>query len=206
MVVATTNYDTLIEEVLTEQGRLPDWGQPPMANPITDVPLDVSNLIGALPRYTPILHLHGRIGWYRRTEGGAPYGASMTNHNENFGTPIVMLPDPEKDYASDSLINDLWTQFESVLSRAKLVFVLGHSLNDKLLRGALATLVRPLQRIAVAVYSADGQQPHESTAELQRIIREELTGAVTIPMYFGSALNWDAFQDYLNLAERGGLL
>ena len=41
-----------------------------------------------------------------------------------------MLPDPDKEYDKDNIINTLWDQFAQALRRAKRVFVLGHSLNN----------------------------------------------------------------------------
>jgi hypothetical protein len=203
IVVATTNYDPIAEEVLAMQGRLPDWGQPPMVHPVTDAPLDVKNLVSGRSRFTPVLHLHGRIGWYIRQDD-KPYGLATEKHSEQFGTPIVILPDPQKDYGADALINALWREFEVALGRAKRVFILGHSLNDVPLRRALIANVKPMERIGVAVYSEDGNEPHESTAETQRIITEELVGATTVPMRFGSALNGNAIAAFMDRTHRAG--
>ena len=33
--------------------------------------LQLRTLLDGMPRYVPILHLHGRAGWYRRNEGSS---------------------------------------------------------------------------------------------------------------------------------------
>jgi len=203
-VVATTNYDPIAEEVLTMNSLLPDWGQKPMVNLTqSETGIEARGLIQGLPRYVPVLHLHGRIGWYSREVGG-PYESTMKNHSAQFGTPIVMLPDPKKDYGSITLINDLWTEFGLALRRAKRVFILGHSLNDEPLRRAVVENVDDLSRVAVGVYSEDGSEPHETTEKLQRIIREELVGAATILMCFGTILNRDAIANFMDRTHRAG--
>ena len=55
--------------------------------------------LGAIGRYIPVLHLHGRVGWYRRDNW--VYAANITKHQEGLGVPIVMLPDPTKVYDQD---------------------------------------------------------------------------------------------------------
>lgn len=72
-----------------------------------------------------------------------------------------MLPDPDKVYDQDDIIIALWQQFGEALARAKRVFVLGHSLNDRYLLRALLQNVQPLDRIAVTVLAdpADPERP-----------------------------------------------
>lgn len=48
-----------------------------------------------------------------------------------------MLPDLEKDYSTDSTVSALWREFDLLLSRARRVVVLGHSLHDTALVSAL---------------------------------------------------------------------
>jgi hypothetical protein len=183
---ATTNYDTIAEMALKDYGRLPDWGTPPAEGNSGESQLMVHGLIDGLPRYTPVLHLHGRVGWYQ--QGGRVYSAPVVRHQEGLGTPIVMLPDPDKVYDSDDVINSLWDQFQQALRRAKRVFVLGHSLNDSFLLRALAENVEPFDRLAVSVL-ADPDGPDgvaESARPVIDKVRTLFGGRVgTIPMRFG---------------------
>lgn len=188
-VYATTNYDPIGERVIEELGWRPDWGQPPQAN-TSGQRLDVDGVIRGIGRYVPVLHLHGRVHWYRRTDGlgSSPvYAAATPQHQAGFGVPIVMLPDPNKAYASEPVISSLWTQFEETLRRTKRVFVLGHSLNDETIVQALTDNVEPLDRIAVTVLvdSSDPEQPDESAIPVLETIRACLGNAAIVPMRFG---------------------
>lgn len=185
-IYATTNYDTIGETVIHELGGMPDWGQPPPIDFRNERKLDVSRLIDGMPRYVPVLHLHGRIGWFRREENGEIYGSSSRYYDEGFGTPIVMLPDPQKDYGSDTVIQSIWLQFEETLERARRVFVLGHSLHDSALVEALKTHVQPASRLAVSVFAPeDPTAPLESDSRaVADVVQKELR-ATAVPMRFG---------------------
>lgn len=189
MVYATTNYDTIGEQAIRRSGGLPDWGQPPSLEHEGEARLVVGGLLAGLPRYVPVLHLHGRVGWYRRD--GRVYAANVVKHQEGFGVPVVMLPDPEKVYDQDDVIIALWREFSTALARAKRVFVLGHSLNDPYLLQALMQNVRPLDRIAVSVLRDDQNppQPHSSAAAVMTKIRQSLGSAAVIPMRFGDDID-----------------
>lgn len=67
LVLATTNYDSVAEGALARLGRLPDWGEVAAL----EGDLQLRTLLDGMPRYVPILHLHGRVGWYRRNEGSS---------------------------------------------------------------------------------------------------------------------------------------
>jgi hypothetical protein len=210
LVYATTNYDTIAEAALKEYGRLPDWGQPPGEMNAAEASLVVDGLIDGLPRYTPVLHLHGRVGWYRR-EGGRVCSMAVVRHQEGLGIPIVMLPDPDKVYDADDVINSLWDQFQRALRRAKRVFVLGHSLNDRFLLRALTENVQPFDRIAVSVLS-DGAGPgglSEFALPVIDKVRIHFGEAVAIiPMVFGGrgATGAEAIAEWTDRLGRGGLL
>jgi hypothetical protein len=187
-VYATTNYDVIGESVLARLGYRPDWGEPPQLQPGGNAGLDVDRLIDATRRYVPVLHLHGRIGWYRRTDSNnLAYASNVRRHETGFGIPIVMLPDPNKVYGSEPIINSLWTQFQEALSRAKRVLVLGHSLNDAALMQALIENVKPLNRLAVTVLSemTDGMDLHESAKPVMQKLEEMGPMVANIPMRFG---------------------
>jgi hypothetical protein len=115
-VYATTNYDEIAESVIKALGASPDWGQPPQLRAGGEIILDVDRLIDGLPRYVPVLHLHGRVGWYRRiASDNSVYATNATKHQVGFGIPIVMLPDPNKVYGTEPIIASLWAQFEQAL-------------------------------------------------------------------------------------------
>jgi hypothetical protein len=189
LVYATTNYDTVGEHAIRRSGALPDWGQPPSLEHEGEARLVVDGLLEGLPRYVPVLHLHGRVGWYRRD--GRAYAANVVKHQEGFGTPVVMLPDPEKVYDQDDIIIALWREFSTALVRAKRVLVLGHSLNDQYLLRALIQNVQPLDRIAVSVLGDDQNppQPHPSAGPVMAKISQHLGNAAIIPMRFGSRID-----------------
>lgn len=207
-VLATTNYDAIAESAIAEFGRWPDWGQPPQMEPSGESALDVRNLIQGIGRFTPVLHLHGRVGWYRRQ--GRVFAAGITTHNKQMGIPIVMLPDPEKVYDKDDVINTLWEQFAEALRRAKRVFVLGHSLNDTFLLRALTQNVDPLDRLAITVL-ADENSPNDVSelatpvvAKVQEVFGHNVD---VIPMRFGGGVDGaEAIAGWTDRLMRGGLL
>lgn len=185
-VYATTNYDTIAEEVLHEAGFRVAWGErhPPRGEPI----IDPDPLLDGLRTTVPVLHLHGRIGWYRRreSEGGQPIAVNSTTFEPGFGTPIVMLPDPNKVYDSDPVINTIWGLFEEALRRARRVLVLGHSLNDDQIVDVIANVVEG-KRLAVTVYGhrSDPEQPDWSEDPIIKRCQEKLPGCLVVPIRFG---------------------
>ena len=185
-VYATTNYDTIGEQVIRDAGFLPDWGQPPTVGNEGERPIHIPGLLDGVGRYVPVLHLHGRVGWFRRDE--CVYGADITKYQRGFGVPVVMLPDPDKAYDQDDTIIAMWQQFDEALTRAKRVFVLGHSLNDRHLVRALTHNVEPASRIAVTVLSDEmhPDQPDPSTVAVAEKISSTLPGAAIIPLRFGT--------------------
>lgn len=179
---ATTNYDVIAEHALRRLGFHPDWGDVP-ALQRGDADLHVENIIDGMPRYVPVLHLHGRVGWYRRTQDERLMSTEGLAKFGPFGVPIVMLPDPEKDYDSDPAIQALWPQFEAALARARRVFVLGHSLHDDALVAALRRHVQPARRLAVAVMPAPRGVP-DPGAEVIELVNQEFSGARIVRVRF----------------------
>jgi hypothetical protein len=182
--MAAMNYDTVGEAAIKGLGLRPDWGRPPqLDNPSSDEDLQVEGLIGAMPRYVPVLHLHGRVGWYLRPgrNDGRVTDMIVQNYNKDWGTPIVMWPDDRKDtssYQATQVINDLWQQLSQALSRAKRVVVLGHSLHDSVLVQNLKELVEPTR---VAVTFHPDAPPHEVEH-----LRSSLPQANFLPVNFGA--------------------
>lgn len=176
-VYATTNYESIGEDALSSLGLIPELGEVASWEVERDLQVDPS-LLGSMPRNVPVLHLHGKVGWFKRD--GRP---RSTVPNERFepraGPPIVMLPDLEKDYAADPIIEALWRQCEEALRRARRVFILGHSLHDKALIEALTQNIDRLDRVA-ATFLDDEATREGAEAE----VNEKLPGASAIPIVF----------------------
>jgi hypothetical protein len=184
LVCATTNYDPILEGALDLMGRLPDFGVGAPVIGSHDPVLQVEGLLDGLPRYTPVLHLHGRVGWYRReADGNQARSTGAATHERGYGSPVVVLPDPEKAY-QDVLLIDLWREFATALRRAQKVFILGHSLNDATLVQAIRDNVDPLHRVAVGVL-ATPNDPEVALPNLEAAAHEHLEGSKVIPLTFG---------------------
>jgi hypothetical protein len=205
LVYATTNYDTIAEHALRRSGRLIDSGERQTARDGDPTYLDTSGVLDGMPRYTPLLHLHGRIGWYRSDGAPAAVVNKATRHSSEFGVPIVMLPDPGKSYDEQPVIIDTWAEFRAALRRAKKVLVLGHSLNDKPLVDALRDNLDHLERLAVAVLPHPNipDRPHPSAIETFQRVDDQLPRAKVIFMTFGeNEIPPVSFNSWLDQAAR----
>jgi len=181
---ATTNYDVIPDHAVTQHGGIPDHGafRPPDGGQTV---LRVDRLIDGAPRTVPILHLHGRVGWFRQTATDTDIELEPGNvtRTPEQHVPIVELPSLGKAY-SDGVTSSLWMQFREVVQRAQLVFVLGHSLNDDALVEALRDAAP--NGLAVANLGED-ESPFTAlpegyaVAEKARSIKES---AVNITMVF----------------------
>lgn len=194
LVYATTNYDVVGEQVIERMGGLPDCGEQRGLVNKSEAQLRVDGLLDGMPRYVPVLHLHGRIGWYQRSNT-ASYSSDINAHNRDGGVPILMLPDPDKVYDTDPNITSLWTQFEEALRRAKRVLVLGHSLHDRPLIDALRRNVSPGERVAVTTIGGSQVQGVIAPADQDFHFRlaRELPSATVIPIHFA--------EDTINIAS-----
>jgi hypothetical protein len=72
LAYGTTNYDVAGEMGLDELGFKPHWGETPslVHNPVVD-PDHVYDRIGR--GVVPVLHLHGRVGWYSTTRASSSH-------------------------------------------------------------------------------------------------------------------------------------
>jgi hypothetical protein len=191
LVLATTNYDTIAENALIRAGRLPDWGRPHVPAGMGASTIQPEGLLAGMPRYVPIIHLHGRAGWYRRKDPQMQvYEDDIRRHQAGFGVPIVMLPDPEKLYDTDDVIDGLWGQFREALTRAKRVLVLGHSLNDRVLVQTLARDVHSQVPIGVTVLPdpVNKNAPDASAGHVVQMIHTQLPQATVVPLRFGPGM------------------
>jgi hypothetical protein len=186
-VYATTNYDTIGDEALEAADFRVEWGERHRVR-LSETIVDPENLLDRVKTGVPLLHLHGKIGWYRRSaaEGGQAIAVSNESYQAGFGTPVVMLPDPNKVYDSDPIINTIWAQFQDALSRARRVLVLGHSLHDDQILGAIAGRADP-GTIGVTVYGhpSDPEQPFDNDDPILAIREEHLPESTLIPIRFG---------------------
>jgi hypothetical protein len=184
-VYATTNYDRIGELAIHLNGGMPDVGEVTFDPSVAERRLRVEGLLSGMPRHVPVLHLHGSVGWFLRD--GTPYAVPVTTYERASGTPIIMLPDLEKTYDNVGIITTLWQQFEDALSRAKRVFILGHSLHDQALIRAVRANVHPLEQVAVTYleHRSNANEPADVDAQtVQDRVEKELPGAVTIPIRF----------------------
>jgi hypothetical protein len=185
LVYATTNYDHVGENSLYQLQFHPDLGfdfSPYGGQEFALNPRGLARAAG--PNRTPVLHLHGSVGWFVRDDG-VPVALTQQNSlNESSspGVPMAMLPDLNKDYQDFSVIDDVWGEFERVLQRTKAVFVMGHSLNDTKLCETIKRYV-PSERVGV------GYLPSVQNGQLQIIDRLGISAEQTIPMTFGVALD-----------------
>jgi hypothetical protein len=180
-VYATTNYDTIGEAAIASNGGLPDSGDVQQPPGVSELPIRVEGILDGMPRYVPVLHLHGRVGWFRRSGGGLR-SVPVQRYDANIGTPVAMLPDLKKAYDGDPTIETLWRELAGALSRARRVFVLGHSLHDEALLRTLRDNVATPESIAVTVYD----NPEESTdaSDVAERVVTQLPGAHTLPFRF----------------------
>jgi hypothetical protein len=187
-VYATTNYDTIGDEALEAANFRMEWGERHRIRSGETI-VDPENLLDRVKTDVPLMHLHGKIGWYRRgaAEGGQAIAVnSEAAYQPGFGTPIVMLPDPNKVYDSDPIINTIWAQFQEALSRARRVLVLGHSLHDEQILSAIEARADPAS-VGVTVYGhpSDPTQPFWNEDPILTIRQERLPESTLIPIRFG---------------------
>lgn len=190
LVYATTNYDSLGESAVDSLGWRVDVGErtdyhgPGVSG---EIRVDPEGLLDGMPRYAPVFHLHGALGWYRRPADQVPIVGNAKTFDKDMGVPLIMLPDPNKNYTVEPVIESLWGQFRKALGFAKRVFVLGHSLNDMALVEALQERVEPLSRIGVGLLADDNGGFDPSAGPLLEKVREVLPQAGIIPVRFEEA-------------------
>lgn len=155
LTIATTNYDPAVEIALAELERKPQIGAHDGPGGLTF--LDPENLISSCRAGsgTPVLHLHGKVGWYTQEDASVQIHSPQHAYNDSAGTPTVLWPDPEKNPTLEPGIRSLWEQFDSALGQATHILVIGHSMHDPFLLDRLRRAGSA--RRAVAVHpSEDG--------------------------------------------------
>lgn len=170
LVVATTNYDVIIESVLSELGFIPDCGET-HGYVSVNRSIRVQDILEGLSRTVPVLHLHGKVGWIEKQETDGSRSQVFTDSNMQpqlrFGeTPLVKLPDLDKNY--DGIFSDLWSAFSLAVDRAKSIVVLGHSLHDELLVKVLRSVES--ERIACTYVKEDGAGETEQIIQNSQMV------------------------------------
>lgn len=138
LIVATTNYDRSAESALDALGYEVDAG---FRSRLHRTPrLEPAGLVEGRGSKTPVIHLHGAVGWYEQKGSVGEHPADQP-FNPSLGSPVVLYPDPDKDPTSDATVSELWAEFDTAIEAADGIVVIGHSLHDP-------PLVRALRRVA----------------------------------------------------------
>lgn len=171
LVIATTNYDRSAEAALHGLGLTFNTGfrTAPSRTPI----LEPVGLVQERDSRTPVIHLHGAVGWYER-DGKIEDHYGDQPYNPSLGTPVVLYPDPEKDPTNDAMVSELWREFEHALDWADRVLLLGHSLHDPALLRVLGPLAKA-KPVGATFYDDVGRGR----------VRAMLPGAIAIRTDFG---------------------
>jgi hypothetical protein len=166
IVFATTNYDVAIELALQDLSVVPLAGTIPRIG--TDGVVRPEGVTGQAKHDAfPVLHLHGRVGWYRDDSGSVRDAGADGPFNPTLGPPGLLLPDPDKDYSDQRVLSDMWTEMTNVIAEAKKILIVGHSLHDK----ALADSLRSATATRTVAYLQ--YRPREGTMRSQVEVQRE---------------------------------
>jgi hypothetical protein len=189
LTYVTTNYDSAGEIALQELGRRPFNGEDRQYG--TECFVHADAILGSHGSgHTPVLHLHGKVGWYLQGDR-VQVVDERAAYNDGFGVPALLLPDPEKEYEELEVVTQLWDAFAGALGGVDRILVLGHSLFDRRLVDALRTAT-PRNAIGVTMLHYR-EQPDEEVVkrECGRIV-EAVPGACVLPVNFGpDAVSFD---------------
>ncbi len=180
LIVATTNYDRSAEAGLEALGKNVDTG---FRHRTSRTPtLEPAGLVADREDQTPVIHLHGAVGWYEQDGTVVDYYGDQP-YREALGAPVVLYPDPDKDPTADALVSLLWLEFREALEEASSVLVIGHSLHDP----ALVRELNPIgsaKPVLVGAYSEEDRQRHmELVPQAQPVVLDfgpELEGALEL--------------------------
>jgi hypothetical protein len=153
LVFASTNYDIAGELALEVLQRRPYSGTDGSNLRLATQRVHLHDLLSRGDDRTPVLYLHGRVGWYRDPDGRVLAADPSAPYNPQY-VPALLLPDPNKTY-EDAASKTIWEHFRSAVARAERVLVVGHSLND----AQLVDVLRAVDddRLAIGVHCATGQ-------------------------------------------------
>jgi SIR2-like domain len=185
LTVVTTNYDSSAERALRRLGRRPETGfdRPPGGDGNS---FDVAKLVERADLdtdrgLTPVLHIHGAVGWYER-DGQVWEHPPTADYDPSLGHPVVLYPDPDKDPTSNENVAAIWTEFRAAVAAADYVVVVGHSLRDK----PLTKVLREIRDKPMVVGVCPEPGRYEAPAEAERV--RQLVGGNNvgvIPLRFG---------------------
>ena len=168
LMVATTNYDRAAESALRHIGTTINTGfdGPPEMTPT----LKPGGMVEGPA--VPVIHLHGAVGWYER-DGVVHDHYGDGSYNPTLGTPVVLYPDPDKDPTSDALVQQLWDEFDQAIEVANLILVIGHSLHDPALVGALGDAISSGKRVIVSYLHPEDEGRLDQILPDVRIVQME---------------------------------
>lgn len=128
-------------------------------------------LVSGLPRYVPVLHLRGRIGWYLRYEEVRDFLVTTT-YSKQWGTPVVMWPTTKR--TRPPIMRRRYQRVAAAVPGDTGPCSAGaRALNDAFLLQALRENVPP-DRLAITVFASAGTEPakgRQADSEVQRIKR-----------------------------------
>lgn len=177
IILATTNYDRAGESALSALGHQVDAGF--RSRPQRSPKLEPAGLIAERGNNTPVIHLHGAVGWYER-DGAVIEHPPDQFYNPTLGSPVVLYPDPDKDPTSDALVSELWAEFQAAVDLAEAILVIGHSLHDPPLVRALKRTARS-KPVVISYLGVDGAK------EIKRMV----PGARPVEIDFGPEMEAD---------------
>lgn len=155
LICATTNYDRSLELALEDLRMTARTGF--RYSPVRQAILDADGL-GVFEKRPALLYLHGAVGWYRDDAGGILAYPANEPYRPEHGRPAVLYPSPNKS-VEDSVVHDIWREFDAALSEATHVLVLGHSLGDAHLVNRLRVSRVPT---AITVHTPDDRRKAEA--------------------------------------------
>lgn len=170
---ATTNYDCAIEAAfrLLKFQVMDGFPESGLRTPVLDAQ-GIAHSSLQSTGITPVLHLHGAVGWYAKPTGNIQRLPPDQPYNATLGTPALLLPDNTKSAASLVGGEILWREFEQMLENSTHVMFLGHSLNDK----HLVEVVRRFDKPTVVVWKSDS--PESEVIENRKLMNERLPNAL----------------------------
>ncbi len=127
LICATTNYDRSLELALKKLDYRARTGFR-FDGIDTTVTLSAQGL-GEFGRTPSMLYLHGAVGWYRGGDGRIVAYPAREPYRAELGRPAVLYPSYNK-IVEDTVVRDIWVEFDRAIENATHIVVLGHGLQD----------------------------------------------------------------------------
>lgn len=153
---------------------------------------------------TPVLHLHGAVGWYRDDESGQIEFHPADQQFDNRRTPVVLYPDPDKDPFNEVGVSALWDALRRALETATHVLIIGHSLHDKPLLEVVGRAAKTRTKLAVTFYDDNEREEMEDRARLQPLLARTSQNGGPSFLYcdFGPAGDFTHIANWLRVNPR----